>query len=327
MQVAATRGAAAPSRAAVLGHPIVHSQSPRLHAAAYRALELDIGYTAEDVSGEDLAAFMGGVRADRSWAGLSVTMPLKAAMAGCVDDLSTTAAQLGVVNTVTFAQTDDETGGRRLTGHNTDVDGIVDALRYAGALPAALPHVPAAGVPAAGVILGGGGTARAALAALARLSATDVPVYLRDPAKAASLTELGEHLGVRVRLCPFGEAAAALATADLVISTLPPHGADQLAAELIEGAGSSRTGTAGVPVLLDVAYDPWPSALARCWRDRGGVIVPGLEMLLYQAVQQVRLFTGAHLAAGSRSEGAVINAMCDAVGLPRRRDRPGPVAG
>jgi shikimate dehydrogenase len=81
---------------------------------------------------------------------------------------------------------------------------------------------------------------------------------------------------------------------------------------LAEEIGALGTGTPGV--LLDVAYDPWPSRIASAWQSGGGAVVPGLEMLLYQAVEQVRLFTG----RGDDVNAAVIDVMCDAVGLPRR---------
>ncbi|GAP60029.1 shikimate dehydrogenase [Arthrobacter sp. Hiyo1] len=96
-----------------------------------------------------------------------------------------------------------------------------------------------------------------------------------------------------------------------MISTLPPRAADGIAAQL----GQLPDGTlpdVGTGVLLDVAYDPWPSRIAEAWRSRGGVVVPGLEMLLYQAVEQIRLFSGADVTAD------VIDVMCDSVGLPRR---------
>ena len=93
-----------------------------------------------------------------------------------------------------------------------------------------------------------------------------------------------------------------------MISTLPPRAADDLAAEI----AAMGTGTHGV--LLDVAYDPWPSNIAAVWQAGGGTVVPGLEMLLYQAVEQVRLFTG----RGDDVNAAVIDVMCDSVGLPRR---------
>ena len=107
---------------------------------------------------------------------------------------------------------------------------------------------------------------------------------------------------------PMTEAVAAMAGADVVISTLPPRAADGMAAE-IEGWARQTSG-----VLLDVAYDPWPSRIAAVWQAGGGTVVPGLEMLLYQAVEQVRHFTGRDEAASAE----VIDVMCDAVGAPRR---------
>jgi len=75
-------------------------------------------------------------------------------------------------------------------------------------------------------------------------------------------------------------------SADLVVSTLPPHAADELAAALC-GDGPSPHG-----VLLDVAYDPRPTALSAAWRAAGGTVVAGERMLLHQAAEQVRLMTG-----------------------------------
>ena len=296
-------------RAAVLGHPIGHSRSPQLHRAAYDYLGFDCSYEAIDVTEDAAADFAAAVRREPEWNGLSVTMPLKAAMAAAVDRLDPLAEALGVLNTVTFEHGSD---GTVLTGWNTDVLGLVNALRHAGAREA--PR---------GVILGAGGTACAAVAALARMGCTSVDVHARSfrsasaagaPGTAASglradVQLVGDRLGVQVNLRPWEAAAAACARADVVICTLPPRGADTLA----DGFQALGAGCAGA-VLLDAAYDPWPSRIAAAWEQAGGTIVPGLEMLLYQAVEQVRLFTGSSF----RDEAAVINVMCDAVGLPRR---------
>lgn len=282
-------------RAAVLGHPIAHSKSPALHRAAYAALREPIRYDAFDLTEAQLPDFMRSVRADPTWCGLSVTMPLKTAMIPELDQLSGWAERLGVINTVTFAVGD----GPVLTGHNTDVAGIVNAVTHAGvrAEPRAL-------------ILGGGGTAVAAVAALSELGAPSAEIFVRDPSRASTSAAAAEAVGLPVRLRPFADAASALPEADVVISTLPPRGADSLAAALPE---TGPQGLAGA-LLLDVAYDPWPSRLAQAWERRGGTIVPGLEMLIYQAVDQVRLFTGRPRLA----ESDVIDVMCDAVGAPRR---------
>jgi shikimate dehydrogenase len=281
-------------RAAVLGHPIAHSKSPALHRAAYARLGADISYSAIDVTEERLPAFMSAVRAEAGWRGLSVTMPLKSAMVREVDDVRGIAGVLGVVNTVVF---EEDEAGVHPVGYNTDVAGIVNAVRHAGIVPS----------PSA-VILGGGGTAAAAAAALKDLGAPSVEVFLRDETRGAEVRAASAGVGLDVRVRPISEAAAAMADADVVISTLPPRAADNLAAEL----AALRFSTRGV--LLDVAYDPWPSRVASAWHDAGGTVVPGLEMLLYQAVEQVRLFTG----RGSDVNDEVIDVMCDSVGAPRR---------
>ncbi|WP_346960166.1 shikimate dehydrogenase [uncultured Arthrobacter sp.] len=289
-------------RAAVLGHPISHSKSPALHRAAYAQLGIELAYDAIDVTEAALPAFMAGVRRDTSWRGLSVTMPLKAAMAAEVDEVRGVARQLGVINTVAFERPGDPAGvPARLVGYNTDVAGIVNALRYAGA----------ASEPSA-VILGGGGTAAAAMAALKELGAPKAAVYVRDIGRAAEARAAAAAVGLALQVLPLAAAAPAVTTADVVVSTLPPRAADGLAEELAAAVGPNGNTVAGV--LLDVAYDPWPSRIAAVWTDAGGRVVPGLEMLLYQAVEQVRHFTG--LEGPVPAE--VIDVMCDAVGAPRR---------
>ncbi len=284
-------------RAGVTGHPIAHSKSPKLHTAAYGLIGFDCSYSAIDTPPSALPGLITELRSDAAWRGLSVTMPHKAATLPLLDELGPDVAALGVVNTVVPVGTGT---GRVLVGYNTDVAGIVNAVRHAGA-----------DSPDCAVILGGGGTASAAVAALARLGVARVIVCVRSVAKAQPLVGLGEQLGIEVILDGFNEAASKCAQSPLVISTLPPHGADELARAL-ERLPRGTPGTE--PVLLDVAYDPWPSELARTWSLRGGIIVPGLEMLLYQAVEQVKLFAGDEF----RDEPAVINVMCDAVGAPRR---------
>jgi shikimate dehydrogenase len=281
-------------RAAVLGHPISHSKSPALHLAAYGKLGVDIGYTAVDLTEAGLPAFMARVRNQEGWRGLSVTMPLKTGMVSEVDEVRGVASTLGVVNTVAFEET---AGSVRRIGYNTDVAGIVNAVRNAGVVAS----------PSA-VVLGGGGTAAAAVAALKDLGTARAQVFVRDTSRAAEARAAAAGIGLPIDVRPMTEAATPTASADVVISTLPPRAADNLAAE-IAGLG---TGTHGV--LLDVAYDPWPSEIAAAWQAGGGAVVPGLEMLLYQAVEQVRLFTG----RGDEVNAAVIDVMCDAVGLPRR---------
>lgn len=304
-------------RAAVLGHPISHSKSPALHRAAYAHLGVELDYSAVDVTEDELPAFMARVREDlrqgESWRGLSVTMPLKSAMVREVDEVRGVARELGVVNTVSFERTRAGAGQTRLVGYNTDVAGIVNALRHAGA----------ASAPTA-VVLGGGGTSAAAVAALKDLGAPAADIFVRDVTRAAQARAAAAATGLPIRVLPLDGAAAAVGRADVVISTLPPLAADPLAGELAQffaqRAGEPsretppETPRARPGVLLDAAYDPWPSRIASAWQEAGGTVVPGLEMLIYQAVEQVRHFTG----LGDAVPAEVIDVMCDAVGAPRR---------
>jgi len=279
-------------RAAVLGHPISHSKSPALHCAAYAKLGVDIDYSAIDVTVERLPSFMESLRGDDAWCGLSATMPLKSAMVKEVDEVRGAGAHLGVINTVVFEH---DAGQVRRVGYNTDVAGIVEAVRYAGVVAA--PHA---------AILGGGGTSAAAVAAAQQLGAHHVDVFVRDAGRAGDARAAAAAVGISLAVRPLTEAASAVAGTDLVISTFPPRAADSLAEELAALPGS------GAGVLLDVAYDPWPSRLAEVWQRHGGAVVPGLEMLMYQAAEQIRRFSGCDVDA------AVIDVMCDSVGLPRR---------
>jgi shikimate dehydrogenase len=284
-------------RAAVLGHPIGHSKSPALHGAAYAALGIDMEYGSFDLTEAQLPAFASRVRGEPGWRGLSVTMPLKAAFVPLVDRLDGLAAELGVLNTVVV---EDGLANPVLVGHNTDVAGIVESFRHAGLGRVRHP-----------VVVGAGNTALAAVAALSQLGAERVGFLVRDAARAGEAAALAERLGLAVSLAPIEGGAARLAAADAVVSTLPPRAADSLAAEL---AGLPATNDGAPRVLLDVAYDPWPSRLGQAWAERGGVVLHGLEMLVYQAVEQIVLFTGREDAREPR----VIDVMCDSVGVPRR---------
>lgn len=250
-------------RAAVLGSPIAHSLSPVLHRAAYAELGLgEWTYDRFEVDEAALPGFLGGL--DGSWAGLSLTMPLKRAVIPLLDEVSDTAASVEAVNTVVFTE-----DGRCL-GDNTDIPGIAAALRERG-----VTEVGSAAV------LGAGATASSALAALAGICTGEVTVYVRSEARAAEMREWGERLGVAVRTADWSRAAEAL-TAPLVIATTPAGAADALA-----GAVPERPGA-----LFDVLYEPWPTPLAAAWSARGGAVLGGLDLLVHQAVLQVERMTG-----------------------------------
>ncbi|MFI9204375.1 shikimate dehydrogenase [Streptomyces sp. NPDC053048] len=250
-------------RAAVLGSPIAHSLSPVLHRAAYADLGLDEWtYDRFEVAEAALPGFLDGL--DGSWAGLSLTMPLKRAVIPLLDEVSDTARSVEAVNTVLLTE-----DGRRL-GDNTDIPGIAAALRERG-----VEKVEAAAV------LGAGATASSALAALARICDGEVTAYVRSAERAAEMRGWGERLGVSVRTADWSRAAEAL-TAPLVIATTPAGATDALAGEVPEHPGT----------LFDVLYEPWPTPLAAAWAAHGGTVLGGLDLLVHQAVLQVERMTG-----------------------------------
>ncbi|MGF0172925.1 shikimate dehydrogenase [Streptomyces sp. Marseille-Q5077] len=256
-------GATDARRAAVLGSPIAHSLSPVLHRAAYAELGLTgWSYDRFEIDEAALPGFVAELGPE--WAGLSLTMPLKRAVIPLLDEVTETAVSVEAVNTVVMTE------DGRLVGDNTDIPGMVAALREHG-----IEQVDSA------AILGAGATASSALAALARICTGEVVAYVRSEARAAEMRQWGERLDVEIRTADWAEADRAL-HAPLVIATTPAGTTDALAAAVPE-----RPAT-----LFDVLYDPWPTALAARWSMYGGAVVSGLDLLVHQAVLQVEQMTG-----------------------------------
>jgi shikimate dehydrogenase len=252
----------------VLGSPVGHSLSPVLHLAAYAELGLSWWhYAAIECDAAGLPALLD--RCGPDWAGLSLTMPLKRAVLPLLDRPEPLVTEVGGANTVIFAE------ARRL-GYNTDVPGMVRALAGYG--------IGAGGaMPAEVVILGGGATAQAALAAMRELGLRSAAVVVRDGARAGELLSAASRLGQAVTLRPFEPAS--LAGSDLVISTVPAGAADIFRHIF---SPSARHPSA----VFDVVYHPWPTPLALAASQAGATVVSGFDLLLHQAAAQVELMTG-----------------------------------
>jgi len=241
----------------VLGRPIAHSLSPVLHNAAYRALGLPWTFTAIDVGTDELAPLLASRGPE--WVGFACTMPLKRAVLELATTASPRAVAVGSANTLLHRAD----GG--WAADNTDVAGIVAALNEAGVRPATA------------AVLGAGGTAQAAVVALAELGLPRCTVLVRDIARTGEVVEAGARAGIDIEVGPLG-----IPSADLVISTLPPGAADPLADHAWPADQA----------LLDAVYAPWPTPLAAAAAEAGGVVVTGALMLLHQAAVQVELMTG-----------------------------------
>lgn len=247
-------------RAAIVGRPVAHSLSPLLHNAAYGALGLtDWTYERLDVGADELPVLLGDL--DEEWRGFSVTMPCKQAAVLAADVVEPLPRLLGAANTLTRT-------GAGWRADNTDVHGVGMALQLAGVERTATA-----------AIIGAGGTAAAAAVALAELGATEVEVVVRDPARASGLIGVLAALGASATVHRLDEAVLA---APVVVSAVP-DAAQPALLDLPWRAGTT---------VLDVLYAPDPTLLAERVRAAGATVVTGLEVLLWQACEQVELMTG-----------------------------------
>lgn len=239
-------------RAAVLGSPISHSLSPILHNAAYLALGIEGKYDAVEVKGGQLNEFMQKVRhTDADWIGFSLTMPLKEEIFSVADVIDPLAKQINSGNTL--LPTKD--GWLACT---TDVAGFIWAL--AQHQISDIKYVQ---------IIGAGGTARAAAAAI-DATGRRIQIINRSSHRQAAMRG-----AVSLAELEFVNWENATLTADLVINTTPVSAADDL--------------TAGNGILFESLYHPWPTALAREWT---GKVIDGLDLLIHQAIDQIHLMTG-----------------------------------
>ncbi len=273
-----------PRRLAVIGSPIEHSLSPALHAAAYARLGLDWSYGRHEVVEAGLPAFLDGL--DPSWRGLSATMPLKEALLPLLDDVDEDVTLTGAANTVLLDR------GRRL-GRNTDIAGVRTALERAGVTTLRRA-----------AIVGAGATARSIVVALARLGAVELDVLVRDESRAGALLDLAERLGLEASPRPLGDLERLVPAHEVVAWTLPNG---------VAPGGVVPEAVRRASTLLDVTYHPWPSPLAQQWQGVDGSIASGRDMLLHQAVRQVRIFVGGPDAAPLPDEGGVESAMAAAL--------------
>ena len=240
--------------AGVIGWPVSHSRSPRLHNHWLGRHGIDGAYVPLAVAPADLAAAVRGLRA-AGFVGANVTVPHKEAVLALCDQVLPAGRRAGAVNTLVF-------GSDGITGTNTDGIGFIENLRAHGVDPAAGPAL----------LLGAGGAARAIAAALLDLG-VPVTVANRSADRAAALAAALPGL----RVLPWAERAALGGQALLVNTTvLGMTGQDALDMPLDRAAPGL--------VVADIVYAPLVTPLLADAAARGLATVGGLGMLLHQAV-------------------------------------------
>jgi len=276
-------------RLAVVGDPISHSKSPKIHAAAYAVLGKDFEYEKIQVAKNHLMQFVESL--DESWIGLSVTAPLKNEALRLSQVFDKNSEITGASNTLLRT----EHGWRAF---NTDVFGIQQALKVAG-----VSQIGKASV------IGSGATAMSAVLAVTQ-QYPNATLYLaaRNRTALKALAHFAQSVGAKkVRRVSISKA---LSNSDLVISSLPAKALDANI-EVLSHARFRRPHG----VFFDVAYDPWPSQAAKLWSEAGLTVVSGVEMLLWQAIAQVRIFCEGDPNTELFNEAAVMLAMRNSIGL------------
>lgn len=254
----------APAAYGIIGWPLGHSKSPLLHNWGLRETGLPGAYAAWPTEAGKLKAFMAEVRA-RHIKGVSVTIPHKQTVMAYLDDLTDRARAVGAVNTLFWRE-------GKLVGDNTDVAGIVAPL---------LPHRDAL---KSALVLGAGGAARAACAALLALGVGEVGVANRTACKAANLAG---NFGVQV--APWESRAAR--PWSLVINTTPLGMQGELEGQSPWPADAYRD----VGLVFDLVYNPITTRLLQDAKNAGLPVISGLSMFLHQGLAQFEIWTGKRL--------------------------------
>jgi shikimate dehydrogenase len=256
---------------AVLGYPVSHSRSPAMHTAALAELGLgeEWSYEAIEVEPENFDELVRGLPG-QGFAGVNVTVPHKLAALAVADTASEAAREIGAANTLTFTE-------GAIAAENTDAAGILDAI-----------ELPVAGMRA--LVLGAGGSARAAIWALHNAGAS-VEIWNRTAEKAA---DLAQELGIK-QLATGNEQLSA-SSYDLVVNattvgleqaaTHAPTHADLKAHPVDADSINART------TVVDLVYGFHDTALAAQARVSGARVVDGLEVLVRQGAASLRIWTG-----------------------------------
>ncbi|MFM6971071.1 MAG: shikimate dehydrogenase family protein [Rhodoluna sp.] len=268
----------------IVGSPVAHSKSPAIHTAAYRVLDLDWSYSRNEVTKGSLASFLSKLEDD--WRGLSVTAPLKNEANKLATKLDEYSKITGSTNTLIRNSVDG------WDGYNTDIFGIVQAIqsKSSSAILSTL-------------IVGSGATAHSAIVAVSTLAPlSDLRIYARNSRTRRAAIKFAKSLGLNAKRALFFETSAA--GSDLVISSVPAHAMDEIADKLKKRHLWHPSG-----ILLDVSYSPWPSKLAELWQSSTKPVISGLDMLIWQAIAQLRLFLNSNVQEPLPNEIAVLEAM------------------
>lgn len=262
----------------LLGDPVAHSMSPRIHNTAFRAQDVNAVYVATRVIEADLSAAIDGLRAMHFW-GANVTIPHKQAVLPLLDVVSPRAEAVGAVNTIVREASDD--GSSTLRGDNTDVAGFLAPLQPYGSR---LQNAEA-------LIFGAGGAARAvAYALLIEVNLSRLTLAVRTPAKAEPLVrDMTAHAsGTTLDIVSMADAGPALRASTLVVNATPLG----MHPDVDRTPWPSSDDFSAAHVVYDLVYNPTTTRLLHEAEAQKATTIGGLEMLIGQAAAAYEQWTG-----------------------------------
>ncbi|GAA6191418.1 shikimate dehydrogenase [Phaeobacter sp. NW0010-22] len=268
--------------AGVIGHPIAHSRSPRLHRHWLQTYGLDGHYIPMDVAPENLEQVLRSLP-KAGFVGVNITVPHKEAVMQIADQITDRATLIGAANTLIFLP------DGKIHADNTDGYGFMENLR-AGA-----PDWDPTSGPA--VVLGAGGASRAVVSALCEVGVPEIILTNRTRLRA---DKLREDFGQRIRVVEWVQAGNVIEEAKLVVNTtsLGMMGQRELRVPL--------DGLQKDAVVTDLVYAPLKTNLLLEAEEAGCVTVDGLGMLLHQAVPGFERWFGERPAVDSATRAAAL---------------------
>jgi shikimate dehydrogenase len=252
----------------LVGHPLEHTASPAIHNAAFRALGLNAVYLVFDIEPTMFEDAIKGLKALKV-CGFNVTIPYKERIIPLLTHLDQSAARVGAVNTVKL-------DGVSLIGYNTDVAGFLAPLLE---LNLKLNEITA-------LILGAGGAAKACVRALLDAGCRELIVLNRSLERALNLSK--QH-GNKLKVGPLNEESLkeVLSRATLVVNTTPVGMYPNVDESIIP-----RALLRSDLIVYDLVYRPPQTKLLKEAKEVGATTIPGYKMLLEQAAESFRIWTG-----------------------------------
>lgn len=282
----------------LIGLPIKHSISPTLHHTLYASINRNWGQIVRE--SKDLPGHLKLLRDDPKCLGSGVTMPYKVSVIPLLDDLTPEAQAIGAVNTIFFRPDPQAPGGTRFVGTNTDCIGIRDAFLTNIPNPSVYRGKP-------GLVVGGGGTCRAAIYAL-NIFLGSSPIYIinRDDAEVTSvMTECSTRGMSPNELIHVSsvEQARELEAPGGIVSAIPDFTPATPAERNVRDILIAFLSSKAKGALLEMCYHPSPrTQISKLAEEKGWQVMLGTEALIGQGLEQAKLWTGIEITDSLKDE-------------------------